>query len=262
LATKHLARSHNVVAPADSPPPRNALPPKKGQLQNRLLALLTVLVVPGFLLATSFPALAISNNPANANTAPEVADAIAPDDLQSVDVSSGVTIAVERPAFGADTHEQLVARKAAAARIAARAGAFSVVGPRQEGDDYPWRGAGGGLSPLGYNTRQCTDFVAWRLNRDAGSTGAPWKLVWANMTPGGGSASHWASAWNSHGWNTSHTPVIGAVAWFSGNHVAYVKAVNDDGTVFIEEYNWGNRGAYHTRIIPAASVALYLYPPP
>src|SRR5690606_6524271 len=51
------------------------------------------------------------------------------------------------------------------------------------GDDYPWAtelgmAQGGGLSPLNYFVRQCTDFVAWRLNRDAGSTHAPFKYTW------------------------------------------------------------------------------------
>lgn len=38
---------------------------------------------------------------------------------------------------------------------------------------------------------------------------------------------------------------------FTGNHVAYVQSVNSDGTVSLEEYNWGNDHSYHTRTIPA-----------
>lgn len=79
--------------------------------------------------------------------------------------------------------------------------------------------------------------------------------------PGGGSAYAWAGQWASHGWETSSTPVPGAVAWFNGNHVAYVQSVNADGTVSLEEYNWGNDHAYHARTVPASSVALFLYPP-
>jgi len=110
--------------------------------------------------------------------------------------------------------------------------------------------------------RQCTDFVAWRLNRDAGSTKAPFKFVWSEMTPNGGSASQWASAWRNNGWKTSHKPVTGSVAWFQGNHVAYVKSVQDNGDVVLEEYNWGGDRSYHTRTIGADEVALFLYPPP
>ncbi|QHC58138.1 CHAP domain-containing protein [Rathayibacter sp. VKM Ac-2760] len=146
------------------------------------------------------------------------------------------------------------------------AGSSTSVTPREEGDDYPWRDAltddqGGGLSPLRYYYRECVDFVAWRLNRDQGSTGAPFKWTWGNLTPGGGSAYAWAGQWASHGWETSSTPVPGSVAWFNGNHVAYVQSVNADGTVSLEEYNWGNDHAYHTRTVAASSVPLFLYPP-
>ncbi|MHC2186795.1 surface antigen [Rathayibacter agropyri] len=146
------------------------------------------------------------------------------------------------------------------------AGTSTSVTPRQEGDDYPWRDQltdeqGGGLSPLRYYYRECVDFVAWRINRDQGATSAAFKWTWGNMTPGGGSAYAWAGQWASHGWVTSSTPVPGAVAWFTGNHVAYVQAVNADGTVALEEYNWGHTHAYHTRTIPASQVALFLYPP-
>lgn len=132
------------------------------------------------------------------------------------------------------------------------------------GDDYPFAdGPGDMMSSLRYATRNCTDFVAWRLNRDAGSFGAPWLMDWGYLTPAGGDASNWAAAWESHGWATSTTPVVGSVAWFgySGNHVAYVQAVNDDGTVTIEEYNWV-RLTYGMRTIPTDSIPLYLYPPP
>ncbi|OJX67052.1 MAG: hypothetical protein BGO95_09980 [Micrococcales bacterium 73-13] len=133
------------------------------------------------------------------------------------------------------------------------------------GDDYYLKDSpnGYGMSPLRYGIRTCTDFVAWRLNRDAGSFGEPWLMDWGYLTPTGGEAASWADAWAANGWATSTTPVAGAVAWFGygANHVAYVQAVNDDGTVTIEEYNWSPL-VYGSRVIPAGSVALYLYPPP
>lgn len=143
---------------------------------------------------------------------------------------------------------------------------YAASGAMAMGDDYPWAaelgmGDGGGLSPLNYFVRQCTDFVAWRLNRDAGSTSAPYKYVWSYLTPGAGSARSWKSQWERHGWEVSSTPRPGWVAWFpGGNHVAYVNSVLPNGTVFIEEYNWGP-DTYNQRIIPVES-ALYLAPPP
>jgi len=140
-------------------------------------------------------------------------------------------------------------------------------GAQELGDDYPWAtelgmSQGGGLSPLRYFVRQCVDFVAWRLNRDAGSYGYPFMFDWSDLTPGGGNASSWKWQWDVHGWETSTTPAAGWVAWFPGiNHVAYVNSVLADGTVLIEEYNWGGRDVYGQRIIDPAR-AIYLSPPP
>jgi surface antigen len=232
-------------------------PVKKRQPIERAFGLFTFLMIPGFFLATSIPALAAGTTAFGDDAVVTLAEPTISNEGQSVSVTTGAATQVSRSAFTADTHAQIVARQAARAR----AGAYSTVGPQQAGDDYPWRASGGGLSPLGYVTRQCTDFVAWRINRDHGTTG-PFAYVWSNMTPNGGSASRWASAWNSHGWQTSNTPVAGAVAWFNGNHVAYVKSVNGDGSVSLEEYNWSGSASYHTRTIAASEVALFLYPPP
>jgi surface antigen len=135
-------------------------------------------------------------------------------------------------------------------------------------NDYPWPTANPGqLSPLGYVYRNCTDFVAWRLNRDAGITTAPWKYTWTNLTPLGGDAIDWKTSWLANGWTASHTPIPGAVAWWgksggASGHVAYVQAVNLNNTVTLEEYNWGGTNKYDTRTIDDGVPDLYLYPPP
>jgi surface antigen len=135
-------------------------------------------------------------------------------------------------------------------------------------NDYPWPHANvDELSPLGYVYRNCTDFVAWRLNRDAGITTAPWKYTWGNLTPLGGNAIDWKKSWLANGWATSNTPVPGAVAWWgkdggAAGHVAYVQAVNLNNTVTLEEYNWGGTNTYDTRNIDSGVPDLYLYPPP
>ena len=110
--------------------------------------------------------------------------------------------------------------------------AYLASGAKEMGDDYPWAAEladyqGGGLSPLNYFYRECVDFVAWRLNRDAGYTKAPFKWVWSTLTPGAGSARSWKSQWEKHGWPISTTPAPGWVAWFpGGNHVAYVSGIS------------------------------------
>ncbi|WP_448812115.1 CHAP domain-containing protein [Agromyces bauzanensis] len=140
------------------------------------------------------------------------------------------------------------------------------------GDDYPWPNEltddqGGTLSPLRYYYRECVDFVAWRLNRDAGVTKAPWKWTWANLTPEGGNAIDWIDSWRAAGWKVSHEPQTGGVAWWGTSvgaygHVAYVQSVLPDGQVVLEEYNWGGKHTYGTRTVPASSIDYFLSPPP
>jgi len=132
-------------------------------------------------------------------------------------------------------------------------------------DDYPLKTSPnmGGMSSIRYGIRTCTDFVAWRLNRDAGSYGEPWLMDWGYLTPGGGDGVQWKAAWDAHGWAESTIPVPGAVAWFGYgmNHVGYVNSVNDDGTIVLEDYNT-IPFTYDVRTVAASSIPLYLYPPP
>ena len=141
--------------------------------------------------------------------------------------------------------------------------AYLASGAKQLGDDYPFPAEiTYTMSPLGYYYRECVDFVAWRLNRDAGATHAPWKYVWQNLTPYGGDARQWKNNWIKRGWPTGTTPVVGAVAWFSYNHVAYVSGILGDGSILIEEYNGSGTHVYGQRIITPSQVQLFLYAPP
>lgn len=172
---------------------------------------------------------------------------------------------VKRDGYTATSAADL--RRAARAEIRrANLAAYDASGAKALGDDYPWPGEltavqGGGLSPLRYYYRECVDFVAWRLNRDAGVTQAPFLYTWANLTPGGGSAYAWKRQWEAHGWPVSNIATPGWVAWFPGrNHVAYVTALTPEGLVVIEDYNH-NDWAYHQTVIDPAD-AIYLSPPP
>ena len=250
--------------------------------QSPVVVLFTLLIVPGFIASASLPAYAFA--PAGAEHAAELEQHVADVNAatlpsQEMVVDSSVASAdLSRDAISATSEAELAAAEQAKALAAAAlasyrsniAGATSgttgtlsgtVSGVRAAGDDYPWPAAGNTLSPLNYYYRQCVDFVAWRLNRDAGSTSAPFKYVWSNLTPGGGNASEWKRAWESHGWVTSDVPVVGSVAWFNGNHVAYVKEVVGSN-VIIEEYNGMAKLAYAIRTIPTSSVPRFLYPPP
>lgn len=233
-------------------------------VRKRLSAAGTMVLVGGLFVSLTLPAYASNDYAgelADAPAANVVAQTLALDET-AVEAASAIE--------ARDTYETTSAVELRRLYLDAlrqqRLQEYLASGHMAMGDDYPWAtelgmGQGGGLSPLNYFVRQCTDFVAWRLNRDAGSTRAPFKYVWSNLTPGAGSARSWKSQWERHGWPISSTPAPGWVAWFpGGNHVAYVNSVLPDGSVFIEEYNWGP-DTYNQRIIPAES-AIYLSPPP
>ena len=269
-----------VVVPAAKPRRRFSVAPAKpvGRFPRKrrhpVKIAIAVLAIPAIFLTAALPAYAFT--PRAAGDLTSATHSSGNKIVQGLTVAAAATaVTVSRDGFAATTKEQLAAqalaaKKALAAQQAATAraasAAFAVYGVRAEGDDYPWynmptESQGGGLSPLSYYYRECVDFVAWRLNRDAGSTGSSWRWTWNSLTPGGGNASAWASAWSNHGWTTSKTPVVGAVAWFNYNHVAYVQSVGGDGSVVLEEYNWMGSHAYHKRTVSPSDVALFLYPP-
>ena len=76
-----------------------------------------------------------------------------------------------------------------------------------------------------------------------------------NMLGNGGS---WTANAAARGYATGYTPRVGAVAEEPG-HVAYVEAVNADGTISISEMNYaGGLGQVHRRTVPASNYS-YIY---
>jgi surface antigen len=230
--------------------------PAKKSLRRKISSAGVMTVVVGIFASLTLPAFADGNG---------LAENAEPLDGQTLQITAAST---DQTAFIRDSYSTTNAadlRKLYAEAVRQQnLAAYVASGAREMGDDYPFPEQltiqqGGGLSPFNYYYRECVDFVAWRLNRDAGVTSAPWKWVWSNLAQG--SAHLWKSEWIRHGWATGPTPVVGAVAWFPGaNHVAYVSGILPDGSVAIEEYNWGPNN-YGQRIIPASS-AYYLYAPP
>ncbi len=245
-AVRKLAAMPRITAASGS----KTSAPRKGPKRNPIKVAFVLLVIAGFGAGVTFPALASAQTSLPNGAVPSAKH------VQSVRVDASIeTSTVNRDEISATTEAELRTEEINAATLA------SAPGERQPGDDYPWRTAGYGLSPLNYYYRQCVDFVAWRLNRDAGVTSAPWKWTWSTLTPNGGDASEWKAAWIAHGWKTSATPVVGSVAWFVGNHVAYVHSISG-ANVTIEEYNGTSSRAYAIRTIPISSVGRFLYPPP
>jgi len=258
-------RSAAARAGADAPSTRysssaTAELRRKTGMRRILCALAAVVTVPGLVATAALPAYSqtFSVDPSYSSSTTGSQSLLVPVDVAGETISRSGIIATS------DT--EMAARRLDNAR-AKRAAAYNASGATAAGDDYPWPYEaadveGGGLSALGYYYRECVDFVAWRLNRDAGSTSGPWKYTWSKLTPNGGNASQWASNWRAHGWATGSEPVAGSVAWFNGNHVAYVKEVPGDGTVVIEEYNHGMSHKYGIRTLAISDIALFLYAPP
>jgi surface antigen len=242
--------------------------------KNPFTVTFTMLVTCGLIAAAGLPAYASAFEESKAVVA---SPSEQPKGQTVVVDGSAAPSDTERVAFGATTTAELAAQKLAATRALAESqraaqrasqrstpySAGSSVPVQSGANDYPWTNAptGGAFSPLRYVYRQCVDFVAWRLNRDAGSTQAPFKYDWGYLTPGGGNGRDWLPAWKSHGWPVSNVPIAGAVAYTGGNHVAYVKEVRDDGSVVLEEYNYVPH-EYSSRVVSAGSVVAFLYPPP
>lgn len=94
------------------------------------------------------------------------------------------------------------------------------------------------IDPWGFFYKECTSYVAWRMNRDAVDDNS-----FTNLMDDG----HWGNGayWNENAeklkWEVNNTPAVGAIAqwdaWTYG-HVAYVEKVNSDGTVNVSEYNF------------------------
>jgi len=103
-------------------------------------------------------------------------------------------------------------------------------------------------SNYGYDCGFCTWWVAMRR----ATTGAP---VPSNL----GDASSWRSRALSIGMSEGTTPRVGAVMWFTDDHVAYVEAVGADGTVTISEMNHEGWGIENARTFSAADAATHVY---
>lgn len=109
-----------------------------------------------------------------------------------------------------------------------------------------------------YFARQCTSFVAWRLNSRNG-------VAFHNRYGGAkfGNADSWGNAARSIGITVDMNPAPGSVFWQDSCHVAWVNEVYNNGTVLIEEYNWyvngAQDGAYHSRIVPISDASGYIH---
>lgn len=146
-------------------------------------------------------------------------------------------------------------------------------------NDYPYQNQAfdSGLSPLRFYYKNCTDFVAWRLNQARGGSATNLKFTWASLPfprstaypNGDGNARGWMSAATAAGYAVDTKPAPGAVAWRGPipysptgpiGHVAIVDRVYANGTMDYEDYNADSRGSYALHLgAPISSFDRYLH---
>src|SRR5213080_4421507 len=102
-------------------------------------------------------------------------------------------------------------------------------------NDYPYQNANSAYTdPWGFNYRNCTSFVAWRLNNDLG---IPFNWQYKGVT--WGDAYTWATAAKAVGFTVDSYPKRSSVAVWPASlpgsnghgHVAFVLQVNGNGTI-------------------------------
>ncbi|MBO3744442.1 CHAP domain-containing protein [Streptosporangiaceae bacterium NEAU-GS5] len=121
-------------------------------------------------------------------------------------------------------------------------------------NNYPWPAQDAWVADgHGYYEGECVSFAAWAIRADG--------MAQSKSTDWLGNADMWKGAY------VDSAPHAGDVAQWDDNrngagslgHVAYVAAVNGDGTVKVYEYNWGNFHRLNIRTIPASAPSRYLH---
>lgn len=120
------------------------------------------------------------------------------------------------------------------------------------GNDYPYKDREYNTAnwATGYYFGNCTDFVIWRVNRDAGVLHEPWTYNNHNTTPSGGHGYQWALPTALPGWVTTDKPSPGDIISFQPGsqggrwspefgHVAYIGQVMVNGSITVENYGTG-----------------------
>jgi surface antigen len=140
--------------------------------------------------------------------------------------------------------------------------------PGRPGDLYNWgyRDARGGefrpSDPWGYEYRNCTSYVAWRLSR----AGVP-----AALFTGLGNASQWiAGVAREPGVVVNDVPAPGAIAvWVVATgvgHVAWVDSAGHgnagrNGAVLVSDYNYAGTGVFATHQVTSPPTGYIHFPP-
>lgn len=104
--------------------------------------------------------------------------------------------------------------------------------------------------PWRYDLRNCTSYVAWRVNRDFGIS-----------IPGWGNAGNWDNAAAGR-FEVNTTPKAGSIAVWNGlyGHVAFVTKVYPNGMFEVDQYNNAGTGKFSHQLRASADHFIHVQP--
>jgi len=107
----------------------------------------------------------------------------------------------------------------------------------------------------GMYNRECVSYTAWMVYKTYG-----YMPYWGGV----GDANQWPGDARAAGIPTGYTPKVGSVAIYMGGasdpwgHAMWVKSVNGDGTITVDQYNLYYDGNFYETTIPAGGLT-YIY---
>ena len=109
------------------------------------------------------------------------------------------------------------------------------------------------LDSWGMCNRECVSYTAWMVYKNYGINVA-----------GFGNANQWPANAQAAGISIGYTPKVGSVAIYMGGssdpygHAMWVKSINSDGTITVDQYNlYYDGNFYETTISPAGLTYIY-----
>lgn len=111
------------------------------------------------------------------------------------------------------------------------------------------------LDNWGMYNRECVSYTAWMVYKTYG-----YMPYWG----GEGNANQWPSNAIAAGIPVGSTPKVGSVAIYMGGgtdplgHAMWVKSINSDGTITVDQYNLYYDGNFYETTIPASGLT-YIY---
>ena len=139
-----------------------------------------------------------------------------------------------------------------AAALAAKYGNNGLVISGTCGGGYPDKWCNAAQDSLidnwGMYNRECVSYTAFKV-----AVSGRRMPYWG----GRGNANQWPSSARSDGIPVDGSPRAGDVAISTlgpYGHAMYVEHVNSNGTIFVSQYNYGNRGEYSTMTIPSSGL--------